>query len=321
MHRRLDSEPGTGTERDVKNPAQAEAALTAYLRGDLVVAIERQESQLARKRAEGRVVAEDFAMLGLFLVSAGRNEAAVVTLSAAATQFPEDANIQENLGVILYRLGRLDEALEVLQRALALNPTSPNIHDGLCHVLALKGSFADAVKHGRLSLEAKDRHFSATSSMIALPTQVPSFDATRRQENVIAYGLWGTAPRYLLPLQENLRIAPHIFPAWTIRVYVDAGTPIEVQDALQRAGADVRKLQLRPEEPPFRRLLWRFKVISDPSVKRFLVRDADSLLSVKERVAVDAWLASDKHFHLMRDYYSTHPAKAALRGDGGSLRL
>jgi hypothetical protein len=39
-------------------------------------------------------------------------------------------------------------------------------------------------------------------------------------------------------------------------------------------------------------------------VKRFLVRDADSLLSVKERVAVDAWLASDKYFHLMRDFYT-----------------
>jgi len=304
----------------VENSSQPEAALTAYLRGDLAAAIERQESQLARKRAEGRAVAQDFAMLGLFLASAGRNEAAVVALSAAAAQFPEEASIHENLGVMLYRLGRLDEAIEVLERALALKSAGPNIQDGLCHAHALKGSFADAVKHGRLSLEAKDRHFSTTSSMLPLPADVPSFDSARPQENVISYGLWGTEPRYLLPLQENLRIARHIFPAWTIRVYMDAGTPIEVQDALQRAGADVHRLQLGPKEPPFRRLLWRFKVISDPTIKRFLVRDADSLLSVKERVAVDAWLGSDKHFHLMRDYYThTDLVLAGMWGGTGGI--
>jgi hypothetical protein len=124
----------------------------------------------------------------------------------------------------------------------------------------------------------------------------------------------------LLPLQENLRIARHIFPAWTIRVYLDAAAPIEVRDALQRAGADVHKVQLGPEDPPFRRLLWRFKVISDPTVKRFLMRDADSLLSVKERVAVDAWLASDKHFHLMRDYYThTDLVLAGMWGGTGGI--
>jgi hypothetical protein len=35
-----------------------------------------------------------------------------------------------------------------------------------------------------------------------------------------------------------------------------------------------------------------------------LIRDADSIINTKERVAVDAWLASDKHFHIMRDFYS-----------------
>jgi hypothetical protein len=51
-------------------------------------------------------------------------------------------------------------------------------------------------------------------------------------------------------------------------------------------------------------LLWRFEAIADPSVRRFLIRDADALLNVKERVAVDAWTQSDCRFHAMRDWYT-----------------
>ncbi len=50
-------------------------------------------------------------------------------------------------------------------------------------------------------------------------------------------------------------------------------------------------------------MFWRFLVINEPGVDRFLVRDADSVFSEKERRAVDQWLASDKYFHIMRDHY------------------
>ncbi|EDT42877.1 hypothetical protein [Burkholderia ambifaria] len=44
--------------------------------------------------------------------------------------------------------------------------------------------------------------------------------------------------------------------------------------------------------------------MDDPSVDRFLVRDADSLLSEREVAAVDEWLASGRRFHHMRDYFT-----------------
>ena len=72
--------------------------------------------------------------------------------------------------------------------------------------------------------------------------------------------------------------------------------------------------------PVHRKLLWRFDVIADPTVKRFLVRDADSLLSVKERVAVDAWLHSKYHFHTMRDWYThTDLLLAGMWGGVGGI--
>ena len=73
-------------------------------------------------------------------------------------------------------------------------------------------------------------------------------------------------------------------------------------------------------EPPSRKLLWRFEVIADPAVRRFLVRDADSLLSVKERVAVDDWVRSTKYFHMMRDFRThTDLVLAGLWGGVGGI--
>ncbi len=48
-------------------------------------------------------------------------------------------------------------------------------------------------------------------------------------------------------------------------------------------------------------LFWRFLVEDDPDVDFFLVRDADSVMNIKECAAVEDWLASGKAFHVMRD--------------------
>ena len=67
-------------------------------------------------------------------------------------------------------------------------------------------------------------------------------------------------------------------------------------------------------------LFWRFLVADDPGVDRFLVRDADSLLTVRERVAVDDWLLGDRPFHAMRDWWShTDLLLAGMWGGTGNL--
>jgi hypothetical protein len=49
-----------------------------------------------------------------------------------------------------------------------------------------------------------------------------------------------------------------------------------------------------------------------------VLRDADSLINVRERVAVDAWLDSGRHFHVMRDHYDH--AELVLAGMWGGVR-
>ena len=40
----------------------------------------------------------------------------------------------------------------------------------------------------------------------------------------------------------------------------------------------------------------------DPSVARFLIRDADSRLNLRENAAVHEWIESGYSFHIMRDH-------------------
>jgi hypothetical protein len=53
-------------------------------------------------------------------------------------------------------------------------------------------------------------------------------------------------------------------------------------------------------------MFWRFYACEDADV--MISRDTDSRLSVREKLAVDEWLESDKDFHIMRD----HPYHNAL---------
>jgi Flp pilus assembly protein TadD len=292
-------------------------ARDSYARGDLTEAIDVQLKVLA----SGPPSADDSLFLALMLFAARDVPAVIGVLRDSLKHFPDNPALHENLGVCLLTEGRPDEAVEACRRALALGSSSPNVHDCLCEALQRLGRNAEAVEAGRAALEAKDRMFGGRTPLVRVPDgPPPPFNAANPAENVIAYSLWGNEPRYLVPLLESVRILPHLFPAWTIRVYHDASVDHAYITDLGRRGVQLRRMILPPGQPMHRRLLWRFEAIHDPSVKRFLIRDADSLLCIKERVAVDAWLRSDRWFHAMRDWYThTDLILAGMWGGVGNV--
>lgn len=278
-------------------------ALAAYQRGALDEAIALQRRLVPERNVRRRPEIDDILLLCFFLHQRKQFTEAVAAFRDGLLLYPDAAPLHENLGVCLLRQGELPASVEALERALALGSASANVYDALCNALTRLGRSAEGLDYGRKSLELKDRRFGAAPPIASVPeAPPPPFDALKREQNVIAYALWGDSPRYLEPLMENLRMHRHLFPAWTIRVYLDSSVPENYRHQLERGGAQIRSMTQPPGEAPARRLLWRFEVISDPSIKRFLIRDADSFLTVKERVAVDDWLRSSKYFHLMRDF-------------------
>jgi hypothetical protein len=48
--------------------------------------------------------------------------------------------------------------------------------------------------------------------------------------------------------------------------------------------------------------MWRFEAIDDPEVEIMMSRDTDTRFTIREKMAVDEWLSSNKVFHIMRDH-------------------
>jgi tetratricopeptide (TPR) repeat protein len=281
----------------------AQEALSAYQLGHFDQAIIIQRELIAENPGPPRV--EHYMIMAMMLFERGMFAESLAWLEKACNLWPSNAEIAENMGVLLSRLNRWEESKRELERAIALGSDSLNVLDCLCHCHGQLNELDFVQRNGRRVLEEKNRRSLLANRRSPLPsTPPPRFDATRRGENVISYGLWGDNPRYLLPLLENLRIAPHLFPSWTIRVYHDRTATKTSLDQLRAAGAELVDKSNGDDPPFYTRLSWRFEVANDPTVRRFLVRDADSLLTVKERVAVDEWLGAGTYFHLMRDFHT-----------------
>lgn len=145
---------------------------------------------------------------------------------------------------------------------------------------------------------------------------IHAFDPLGPERNIISYTLFGTGARYLEGALRNAIVARHLYPGWTPRFYIDDSVPKATQRELRKAGAQIRQV---PKLPAARfGLFWRFLVEDDPEVDLYLVRDADSVPSVREAVAVRDWLDSGQPFHVMRDF-ATH-SELVLAGMWGAHR-
>jgi hypothetical protein len=158
-------------------------------------------------------------------------------------------------------------------------------------------------RYGCLSLSLSDRAVCEQASGIyPLNGLRPRFDANAKFKNIIAYSLFGNAPKYCEAAVINAAVAKALFPAWTCRFYIAEDVPRHVVKRLYELGAQTVILDTRTEK--IHPLMWRFKVLDDADVDFYLIRDADSLLSEKEQAAVEQWLSSHYWFHHMRDYFT-----------------
>lgn len=237
----------------------------------------------------------------------------------------DDAEWQRLAGLYRMLLGDLDGAERQALAAAARCPEDPSIHDLLAHLYGLQGRPEPAARHGERALALKEAEALAPANLAALeavlggPPRLQA-DACRSDgEQVIAFSLWGDAPRYIRGAILNATLAPVVYPGWRCRMYCDRAVPRPVIDELMALGVDVRMVERN--DLAYFGLFWRFLVADDPTVSRYLVRDVDCVLNVQERVAVDAWLASGKLFHVMRDYAShTELMLAGLWGGvGGAI--
>ena len=117
---------------------------------------------------------------------------------------------------------------------------------------------------------------------------------------LITFSLWGQDPKYLVGALKNAKLAKEIYPDWVCRFYVGQSVPNPVIYQLEEMD-NVQVVQ-RPEFGDWRGMYWRFEAASESALEAMISRDTDSRLNKREKAAVEAWLSSDKGFHIMRDH-------------------
>lgn len=235
--------------------------------------------------------------------AAGRNLA-----EQALALMPGNMTVLGDYALCLMRTGEYQRAYQVYMQihdapAAQRQQASATWLDGLAEVCGWLEKREELRSYGKRSLTEADARFGNGRAWPLPPGKPPAFDPSLPQQNIISYSLFGADPRYCESAVMNVDAAAELFPDWTCRFYLDDSVPQHVQKRLQAAGAQLIHMDQESELmiPPVQ---WRFLVMDDPGVKRYLMRDADSLLSEREQAAVQQWLAGDRWFHHMRDYFT-----------------
>ncbi|MEM9733111.1 MAG: hypothetical protein AAF903_06450 [Pseudomonadota bacterium] len=205
---------------------------------------------------------------------------------------------QAMAGLLLAAAKRLEAMDDSTERA--------DLADALCHAHGHGGNLKQAQRFGSVALTVKHRQAMTQNNKLLRLGKIHArpFDFNAPHKNVIAFALFGDKRHYTDMAIENMQALRHVYPGWSARFYVDKTVPMSVIEELARRGADIRIRKDRNDWRTMSGMFWRFAVAADPAVDFFLIRDCDALINVREKVAVDEWVASHKGFHIIRDFFT-----------------
>jgi hypothetical protein len=120
------------------------------------------------------------------------------------------------------------------------------------------------------------------------------------EKRVISFGLYGAKEKYTHGALRNAELAEMYFPGWICRFYVTSDVPEDIVEALKQLGSEVEPV---PSGMGYSSgMFWRFMPAIDSTVDRFVVRDVDSRLNARDRIAVEEWIESKYPVHILRDH-------------------
>ena len=237
--------------------------------------------------------------LGSLLLDSGAVAAAVAAYRRVLALEPAAGAALYNLGIALTRDDRTEQALAmavaVFRRAARLDPGHIGVRDSLTLALEPHDPVEAALWSAEtLALKQKRAEIDVP------PLPAAPVNPAGRTRNIVAFSLWGRREVYTQGAVANARMVPALLPGWSCRFYHDESVPPALIVELNRLGAET--VAMPAGSGPSQGLYWRFLAADDPTVARFLCRDCDSRPTLREKAAVEAWMASGLPFHVMRDH-------------------
>lgn len=108
---------------------------------------------------------------------------------------------------------------------------------------------------------------------------------------IISMSVWGNDPRYIIGARRQVELAKEFYPDWRVRIYIDDKTKLENLDA-----------DLIEVTDGSYGMYWRFEPMFEDENNIVMIRDSDSRITVREQMAVNEWLESNKKFHTFKDH-------------------
>jgi len=110
---------------------------------------------------------------------------------------------------------------------------------------------------------------------------------------------------YLEGALHNIQGARLYYPDWIVRIYV-FGLSETVEALLLESSNNAELVRCRASSPlnisSSRKMTARFLSYDDPDTMYMISRDLDSRFNPRELFAVNEWISSGAHFHVMRDH-------------------
>ena len=128
-------------------------------------------------------------------------------------------------------------------------------------------------------------------------------------KKVISFSLWDSDYKsqccsndYFIGAIKNAKLALEFYPDFECWFYVHKETvPQEIIDKLNNI-SNTKIIYKTGDLNKIKPMTWRFESIDHPEVDINLSRDTDTRFLLREKLAVEEWMNSDKIFHIMRDH-------------------
>jgi len=129
---------------------------------------------------------------------------------------------------------------------------------------------------------------------------------------IISMSVFGNDKRYITGAKRQAELAQEFFPDWTVKIYVDQINNFKDLDS---------KIILEEVNDETYGVFWRFLPLFENEKNIVIVRDSDGRITLREKMAVEEWLESEKTFHTFRDHEAHYefPVIACAFGYKGKL--
>ncbi len=121
---------------------------------------------------------------------------------------------------------------------------------------------------------------------------------TSSEKRYISFGLYGNNLRYTGGAIENAKLAKVYFPGWICRYYITSDVSMDIKNELSSQGAEL--VDIPSGEGMAAGMFYRFFIAADDTVDRYIIRDVDSRLNARDRIAVEDWIKSKEKVHIVR---------------------